>query len=33
MDRPVPRGQTDPDATQYFGLFQAEDNTCVEEAF
>lgn len=33
MDRPVPRGQTDPDATQYFGLYQIGEDGCVEEAF
>lgn len=33
MDRPVARGQTDPDATQFFGLFQIEDETCKEEPF
>ena len=29
MDRPVPRGTTDPEATQYFGLFALEDGACV----
>ncbi len=29
MDRPVPRGATDPDATQYFGLYVIEDGRCV----
>jgi len=33
MDRPVGRGQTDPEATQYFGLFSIEDGLCVPEDY
>ncbi|MCK0167286.1 DUF6497 family protein [Jannaschia sp. S6380] len=28
MDRPVPRGTTDPEATQYFGLYAIEEGEC-----
>ena len=31
MDRAVPRGTTDPDATQYFGLFAVSDGDCRPE--
>jgi hypothetical protein len=30
-DRPVPRGTTDPEATQYFGLYRVENSTCIWE--
>lgn len=33
MDRPVPFGQADPDATQFFEAFRIEDGTCVWQAF
>lgn len=33
MDRPVPRGTTDPAATQYFGLYTVEDGACVPVDF
>ncbi|MEM6760553.1 MAG: DUF6497 family protein [Pseudomonadota bacterium] len=33
MDRPVPFGQADPDATQFFEVFRIEDDTCVWQAF
>lgn len=33
MDRAVPRGVTDPDVTQYFGLYRVEDAECVAEDF
>ena len=33
MDRPVPRGETDPDATQYFEVFRIADDRCEAEAF
>ena len=33
MDRPVPRGVTDPDATQYFGVYVIADGTCLPVDF
>ena len=33
MDRPVPRGATDPEATQYFGVYTVEDGTCLPNLF
>lgn len=33
MDRPVVRGQTDPEATQYFGLFAIQEGECVPEDY
>ena len=33
MDRPVPRGATDPEATQYFGLYRVENGTCEAENY
>ena len=33
MDRPVPRGVTDPDATQYFGLYTIENGECSPEDY
>ena len=33
MDRPVPRGQTDTEATQYFGVYNIENENCVSEDF
>ena len=33
MDRPVPRGVTDPEATQFFEAYRIEDGTCAGEAF
>ena len=33
MDRPVPFGQSDPDATQFFETFRIEDDTCVWQEF
>lgn len=32
-DRPVPRGTTDPEATQFFGLYQLQDGRCISENF
>ena len=32
-DRPVPFGETDPDATQFFELYSLQDGTCIWEAF
>ena len=32
-DRPVPFGQADPDATQFFEAYALRDGTCVWEAF
>ncbi|MEM7487712.1 MAG: DUF6497 family protein [Pseudomonadota bacterium] len=31
MDRPVPRGVTDPDATQFFGTYLIENGECSPE--
>ena len=31
MDRPVPRGATDPAATQYFGTYAVEGGECVPQ--
>ncbi|WP_287184235.1 DUF6497 family protein [Rhodovulum sp.] len=33
MDRPVPFGQADPEATQFFEAFRPEDGRCVWEGF
>ncbi|MRH21474.1 acetolactate synthase [Rhodovulum strictum] len=33
MDRPVPFGQPDPEATQFFEAFRPEDGACVWEGF
>ncbi|WP_189369030.1 DUF6497 family protein [Tateyamaria omphalii] len=33
MDRPVPFGTSDPEATQFFEAFRPETNGCVWEAF
>ncbi|MGB3407833.1 MAG: DUF6497 family protein [Jannaschia sp.] len=33
MDRGVPRGVTDPEATQFFGVYRVENDTCVAEDF
>ncbi|MEL7093095.1 MAG: DUF6497 family protein [Pseudomonadota bacterium] len=33
MDRPVPFGQPDPDATQFFEAYRIEDGACVWQAF
>lgn len=33
MDRAVPRGAADPEATQYFGLYRVEDGSCAPELF
>jgi hypothetical protein len=33
MDRPVARGVTDPDATQYFEVFAVTGGRCEGEAF
>ena len=33
MDRPVPFGQSDPDATQFFEAYRIEDDACVWQAF
>jgi hypothetical protein len=33
MDRAVPRGRTDPDATQLFATYRIEAGTCRPEAF
>ncbi|RAZ87663.1 DUF6497 family protein [Cereibacter johrii] len=32
-DRPVPFGEADPDATQYFEAFSIRDGHCIWEAF
>lgn len=32
-DRPVPFGETDPDATQFFDSFRPENGRCIPEAF
>lgn len=32
-DRPVPFGQSDPDATQYFEAFRPEGGRCIWEPF
>ena len=32
-DRPVPFGEADPEATQYFELYSTQDATCIWEAF
>ncbi len=31
MDRPVPRGSVDPEATQYFGLYSIEGGDCLPQ--
>lgn len=33
MDRPIPRGVTDPDAAQFFGLYRVEDGRCVADLY
>lgn len=33
MDRPVPRGETDPEAVQFFGAYRIEDGACLPEEF
>ncbi|MEO0861097.1 MAG: DUF6497 family protein [Pseudomonadota bacterium] len=33
MDRPVPRGATDPEATQFFGVYALKNGMCVAEEF
>lgn len=33
MDRPVPFGQADPQATQFIEVFRIADNTCIWEPF
>ncbi|SFI48949.1 DUF6497 family protein [Jannaschia pohangensis] len=33
MDRPVPRGTSDPDATQYFGLYRVGNGECLPEDY
>ncbi|SDZ52792.1 hypothetical protein SAMN05444004_11938 [Jannaschia faecimaris] len=33
MDRPVPRGETDPEATQYFGIYTIENGECSPSDF
>lgn len=33
MDRPVPRGATDPDATQYFGAYGIEGGDCLPQDY
>ncbi|TCM88059.1 DUF6497 family protein [Rhodovulum steppense] len=33
MDRPVPFGQPDPEATQFFEAFRPEDGRCLWEGF
>ena len=33
MDRPVPRGATDPQATQYFGVYSVEGGDCLPQNF
>ena len=33
MDRPVPRGVADPEATQYFGLYRIEGGDCLPQDF
>ncbi|WP_179381193.1 DUF6497 family protein [Jannaschia marina] len=33
MDRPVPRGATDPEATQYFSVYSIENGECLPEDF
>lgn len=32
-DRPVPFGEADPDATQFFEAFRIEDGACIWEVF
>lgn len=32
-DRPLPFGEIDPDATQFFEAFRPEDGACIWEAF
>lgn len=32
-DRPVPFGEADPEATQFFEAYRVEDGTCIWEAF
>ena len=33
MDRAVPRGTTDPEATQYFGIYAIVDGKCSPEIY
>ena len=33
MSQALPRGQTNPDVTQFFGLYSIEDGTCIWEPF
>ncbi|MFO6462863.1 DUF6497 family protein [Jannaschia sp. KMU-145] len=33
MDRPVPRGATDPEAQQFFTVYTIENGACSPEAF
>ena len=33
MDRAIPRGETDPEATQYFSVYRVEDGACVPIGF
>lgn len=33
MDRPVPRGATDPVATQYFGIYIVEGGDCLPQEY
>lgn len=33
MDRPVPRGATDPAATQYFGAYRIEGGDCLPQDY
>ena len=32
-DRPVPRGTTNPEAVQFFAVYQFEDGRCISEDF
>ena len=33
MDRPVPRGRTDPEATQFFEIYRIADAACLAEEY
>jgi len=33
MDRPVPRGETDREATRYVSVYSIDEDTCVPETF
>lgn len=33
MDRPVPRGATDPEATQYFATYRVEGGDCLPQDY